>query len=195
MTIANATSKCLSAVLLASAAAVPASALESNARVAQEGGPKIMMPIPTPGPVSGVTGCWTADEKLYGYRLSFCVQPSGAANYTVTGNGLYCHAETRMAANVGKLRLHNEPHELRRWHGLVRRHVHLRPEGGLEQRPHGQDADPWPRQPPRLQLPAFSVGLSSDQLHCPSRVSILTGTSTPSPHAPPGVGERGILHS
>ena len=92
MNLANPTAKWLFAVLLASGVSVPASASESNARVPQEGGPKIMMPIPTPGPVSGVTGCWAADEKLYGYRLSFCVQPSGAANYTVTGNGLYCHA-------------------------------------------------------------------------------------------------------
>ena len=91
MTFANVTSKLLFAVLLASAATVPAKASE-NARMPQEGGPQIKMPIPSPGPASGITGCWSADEKLYGYRLSFCVQPGGAANYTITGNGLYCHA-------------------------------------------------------------------------------------------------------
>jgi hypothetical protein len=91
MTIANATSKLLLAVLLASPA-VPASALEPSARVPQQGSPKIMMPIPTPTPVASIKGCWAADENLYGYRLSFCVHPSGSANYTVTGNGLYCHA-------------------------------------------------------------------------------------------------------
>ena len=89
MTIANTTSKLLLAVLLASLA-VPASASEPSARVPQQGSPKIM--VPTPTPAGGVTGCWAADRNLYGYRLSFCVHHHGGATYTVTGNGLHCHA-------------------------------------------------------------------------------------------------------
>jgi len=89
MTIANTTSKLILAAVLG-LATIPAKALESNARMPQAGGPTSMMPIPSR---DGIAGCWTSDGKLYGdYRLSFCVQPFGTANYTVTGNGLYCHA-------------------------------------------------------------------------------------------------------
>jgi hypothetical protein len=89
MTIANTTSKLLLAALLG-LATVPANALESNAGAMPVSGPKNTMPIPSQ---DSITGCWSSDGSLYGsYRLSFCVPRYGGATYTVSGNGLYCHA-------------------------------------------------------------------------------------------------------
>jgi hypothetical protein len=90
METANIVPKFLIAVVLATAA-VPASALQPNPRVAEEARPKIMVPTPTPA-ANEVSGCWTADRRLYGYQLSFCVNPGDGGSYTVTGKGLHCHA-------------------------------------------------------------------------------------------------------
>jgi hypothetical protein len=97
MSIANTTSKLFLAAVLG-LATVPANAVESNVRVAQQG-PKNMMPIPSR---DGITGCWSSDGNLYGgYHLSFCVQSYGGASYTVSGDGLYCHSALGMQENWG----------------------------------------------------------------------------------------------
>jgi len=98
MTIASTTSKLVLAAALG-LAAMPAKALDSYVPTGPGSGPKIMMPIPSQ---HGITGCWTSDARLYGdYRLSFCVQPYGAATYTIAGKGLYCHASLGWQENWG----------------------------------------------------------------------------------------------
>jgi len=89
MTMTNTTSKLVLAAVLG-LAAMPAKALESYVPTVPVSDPKVMLPIP---PQHGIAGCWTSDGRLYGdYRLSFCVQPYGTATYTISGNGLHCHA-------------------------------------------------------------------------------------------------------
>ena len=100
MTITNTTSKLvLAAVLGLGLEPMPAKALESYVPTAPVSGPNVMMPIPSQ---HGITGCWTSDGRLYGdYRLSFCVQRYGAATYTISGNGLHCHAALGWQENWG----------------------------------------------------------------------------------------------
>jgi len=100
MTITNTTSKLvLAAVLGLGLEPMPAKALESYVPTAPVSGPNVMMPIPSQ---HGITGCWTSDGRLYGdYRLSFCVQRYGVATYTISGNGLHCHAALGWQENWG----------------------------------------------------------------------------------------------
>jgi len=98
MTITTTTSKLVLAAVLG-LGPVPAKALESYVPTAPVSGPEVMMPIPSQ---HGITGCWMSDGRLYGdYRLSFCIQPYGAATYTISGNGLHCHAALGWQENWG----------------------------------------------------------------------------------------------
>jgi len=103
----NTTSKLVFAALLATLA-VPANATEAGPGESYERGPRVMVPSPTPMPfptpapaANDIAGCWSADRNLYGYKLSFCVRYNGRASYTITGNGVYCHARLGMEENWG----------------------------------------------------------------------------------------------
>src|SRR5215471_4378081 len=129
MTMTSTTSKLVLAAVLG-LAAMPAKALESYVPTVPVSGPEVMMPIP---PQHGITGCWTSDGRLYGdYRLSFCIQPYGAATYTISGNGLRCHAALGWQEKLGFIRLRHAAHHVWGGYGLEPRHVQVRPEGGLE---------------------------------------------------------------
>ncbi|NJO35720.1 MAG: hypothetical protein HC869_24225 [Rhodospirillales bacterium] len=53
----------------------------------------------------GIDGCWTADQLLYGYRLSFCIGGYGGGTYhvrRVRGGRLQCDASLRWRENYGR---------------------------------------------------------------------------------------------
>ncbi len=86
--------------------------------------PRVAVPD-RPGPGSGVNGCYSVIEKLYGpYSMTFCLGNRG--NYRVTGGGLNCDGRPQLQRRRPQADHPAAAHVLRPRQGLDRRFHQLR---------------------------------------------------------------------